>query len=59
MFDDMAATGETPPVPIADRRYSGKFMVRVPESLHRSLALAAAEQNVSLNRVASERLARA
>ncbi|TDT16637.1 putative HicB family RNase H-like nuclease [Ilumatobacter fluminis] len=54
---DLAANGEPIPEPIADRRYSGKFNVRVPESLHRELALAAAEQGVSLNRLVSDRLA--
>jgi predicted HicB family RNase H-like nuclease len=54
---DLEATGEPIPEPIADRRYSGKFNVRVPESLHRELALAAAEQGISLNRLISDRLA--
>lgn len=46
------------PDSLADRSYSGKFNVRIPESLHRELAIAAAEQGVSRNRVASDRLAR-
>ena len=54
---DMEAAGEPIPEAIADRRYSGKFNVRVPESLHRELALAAAEEGVSLNRLVSDRLA--
>lgn len=54
---EMEAAGEPVPEPIADRRYSGKFNVRVPESLHRELALAAAEEGVSLNRLVSDRLA--
>ena len=53
----MEANGEVIPEPIADRRFSGKFNLRVPESLHRELALAAAEEGVSLNRLASNRLA--
>lgn len=57
IIDDMADTGEPIPEPIAERRYSGRFNVRVPESLHRELALAAAEQGVSLNRLVSDRLA--
>jgi predicted HicB family RNase H-like nuclease len=55
---DMEASGEEVPDPIAEKRYSGKFNVRVPESLHRELVLAAAEQGVSLNRLVSDRLAR-
>ena len=54
---DMAATGETVPTPIATRHYSGKFMVRVPPEVHRHLAIEAAESGVSLNRIASAKLA--
>ena len=53
----MHATGETPPQPMADRTYSGKFVVRVPPETHRALAIRAAEQGVSLNRLVSARLA--
>lgn len=55
---DMWAEGERPPQPIADRTYSGKFLVRVPPETHASLALRAAEQGVSLNRLVSARLAK-
>lgn len=54
---DMQTTGETPPKPIADRAYSGKFMVRIPPETHRALAIRAAEEGVSLNRLVSGRLA--
>lgn len=57
VINDMSVTGEAVPEPISERRYSGRFNVRVPESLHRELALAAAEQGVSLNRLVSDRLA--
>ena len=53
---DMHTTGETAPEPIADRNYSGKFMVRVPPESHRALAIQAAEQEVSLNRLVIARL---
>jgi predicted HicB family RNase H-like nuclease len=53
---DMREHGEKPPEPIASRRYSGKFMVRVPPEVHRDLALKAAEAGVSLNRLASAKL---
>ena len=53
---EMAASGETPPTPIATREFSGRFLVRVPPETHRELALAAAEQHVSLNRLAATRL---
>ena len=55
---DMQANGETPPEPLADRKYSGRFVVRVPPETHRELVLQAAEEGVSLNRLASARLAR-
>ncbi|WP_017582420.1 type II toxin-antitoxin system HicB family antitoxin [Nocardiopsis valliformis] len=55
--EDMVATGEEPPLPIGERTYSGKFQVRVPPELHRQLVIEAAEQNVSLNRLAAMRLA--
>ena len=53
----MRANGESPPAPLADRTYSGRFMVRVPPETHRELAIEAAEEGVSLNRLVSARLA--
>ena len=55
---DMAENGEEIPKPIATRQYSGKFMVRIPPEVHRHLATQAAESGVSLNRIASAKLAR-
>jgi predicted HicB family RNase H-like nuclease len=55
---DMEASGETMPEPISIKRYSGKFMVRIPPELHRHLALEAAEAGISLNRLASDRLSK-
>ena len=46
------------PEPLATRAFSGVFKVRVPPETHRRLAIEAAEANVSLNRIASEKLAR-
>jgi predicted HicB family RNase H-like nuclease len=53
---DMKAGGERVPEPICSRRYSGKFMVRVPPEVHRKLAVEAAEEEVSLNRLISAKL---
>ena len=53
---DMHKGGEAVPEPIARRRYSGKFMVRVPPQVHRKLAIQAAESGVSLNRLARSKL---
>lgn len=55
---DMAENGEDIPKPIAARQFSGKFMVRIPPEVHRHLATQAAESGVSLNRIASAKLAR-
>jgi predicted HicB family RNase H-like nuclease len=41
---------------LAARKFSGKFMVRVPPELHRRLTMEAAEAGVSLNRLASSKL---
>jgi predicted HicB family RNase H-like nuclease len=54
---EMEASGETIPEPLAERQYSGQFRVRIPPQLHRALAMEAAEQRVSLNRLASAKLA--
>lgn len=54
---DMASSGETIPVPLAEKHYSGEFRVRIPPEVHRALAMQAAEQGVSLNRLASAKLA--
>jgi len=53
---DLKTNDEPVPEPIATRRYSGKFMVRVPPELHRRLTLEAAEAGISLNRLASAKL---
>ncbi|MEN8512320.1 toxin-antitoxin system HicB family antitoxin [Burkholderia sp. MS455] len=53
---DMTANGEKVPEPIADRTYSGEFKVRIPPQAHRALVIQAAEQGVSLNRLASAKL---
>ena len=55
--DDMLANNEEPPLPLADRTYSGRFLVRIPPKLHRSLSIQAAEEGISLNRLVSARLA--
>jgi predicted HicB family RNase H-like nuclease len=54
--EDMRKEGEGLPEPIALKRYSGKFMVRVPPQVHKKLVIEAAESGVSLNRLASSKL---
>jgi predicted HicB family RNase H-like nuclease len=53
---DLAASREEIPTPIADRRFSGKFNVRVGERLHRELTLQATEAGLSLNQYLVSRL---
>jgi len=55
---DLRSGDEPVPEPLAARNYSGRFVVRVPEEVHRRLAIQAAESGVSLNRLASARLSR-
>jgi len=54
---DLQQSGEPIPDPIAERKYSGEFRVRIPPEVHRALVLQAVEQGVSLNRIASAKLA--
>lgn len=54
---DMQANRETVPQPLAEKHYSGEFRVRIPPEIHRALAMQAAEQGISLNRLASAKLA--
>ena len=54
---DMQAAGESIPEALAEKKYSGRFIVRVPSLLHRALATEAAEQGVSINRLVSAKLA--
>jgi predicted HicB family RNase H-like nuclease len=58
VIDDMQKNGEILPTPLSGRKYSGKLLVRIPPEIHRNLALKAAEEGVSLNRLISARLSR-
>jgi len=50
-------TGRPIPVPEESPAYSGKFLVRIATTLHRSLALAAKGEGISLNQYAGQLLA--
>ena len=54
---DMENNGESPPTPISGKSFSGKFVVRIPPEVHRALAVKAAEEGISLNRLVSAKLA--
>ncbi|MFF5176595.1 type II toxin-antitoxin system HicB family antitoxin [Micromonospora sp. NPDC000316] len=53
---DMEEQGEAVPQPFAERSYSGKFNLRVGESLHRELAIEAAEDGLSLDQYVLRKL---
>ena len=44
------------PRPLTERKFSGKFLVRTSPALHARLTAEAAEQNVSLNQWAVQKL---
>jgi len=56
VVEDMKSNDEIIPEPLSKKNFSGKFMVRVPPEVHRNLAIKAAEEGVSLNRLASTKL---
>ena len=56
VVSDMRSNGEPIPKPLSEKRYSGEFRVRIPPDVHRNLAMQAAEQGISLNRLASAKL---
>lgn len=58
VLKDMRKNGEPPPEPLSTRKFKGNIAVRVPPDQHRELAMEAAEQGVSLNRLISRKLAR-
>lgn len=53
---DMVTNNEPVPEPVSARKYSGKFIVRVPPETHRMLAIQAVESGVSLNRLVASKL---
>lgn len=57
VISDMQSSNEPIPQPLAVKRYSGEFTVRIPPDVHRSLAIQAAEAKVSINRLVSSKLA--
>lgn len=56
VIQDMKESGEKIPQPLAVRKYSGKFTVRITPEMHRKLLIEASEENVSFNRLISAKL---
>lgn len=50
--------GDPIPEPTGSENYSGKFVLRIPKSLHRKLAIEAQKEGVSLNQYALYKLSR-
>lgn len=48
---DLKKSGQSIPTPFGERRFSGRLNLRMPASLHRQLAIEAAQQGVSLNQI--------
>jgi predicted HicB family RNase H-like nuclease len=53
---DINSIGKPPPEPLSCKKFSGKFVVRIPPEVHRSLAIQAKEEGISLNRLVSAKL---
>jgi predicted HicB family RNase H-like nuclease len=58
VISDMLLNKEQIPEPLAIKHFSGKFTARIPPEVHRSLAIQAAEANISFNRLISSKLSR-
>jgi hypothetical protein len=50
------ANGFPVPLPVSEDKYSGKFVVRLPKTLHARLAIEAEKEGVSLNQYALYKL---
>ena len=57
VVEEMKTSGEAVPDALSEKTYSGRFMVRIPSMVHRTLATQAAEQGISINRLVSAKLA--
>jgi len=53
---ELSANHESIPEPLGIRPYSGKLVLRLPKSIHRDIAIRAAEEGVSINQFLLSRL---
>ncbi len=58
VLGDLAESGEPIPAPFGQRRYSGKLNIRIPEELHRQLAIDSERHGISLNMLINLKLSR-
>lgn len=54
---EMSASGDPVPEPLSKKKFSGKIAARVTPNVHRRLAMEAAENGISMNRLISAKLA--
>ena len=59
VIEDMVSNGEKVPEPLATKKFSGRYPLRMTEQLHRGLSIKAAEQQISLSRFINDSLAAA
>ena len=52
----LEADGEPTPKALSNKKYSGKFSIRIPPEVHRNLSIQAAEEGISLNRLIGAKL---
>src|SRR5262245_58311310 len=58
VLEDLVESGEEIPPPFSKRAFSGNLHLRMPPQLHRTLALEAAQQHISLNQWITLKLSR-
>jgi predicted HicB family RNase H-like nuclease len=56
VLSDLTENNEPAPEPLGKRSFSGRLVLRMPEYLHRKLALEASQQGVSLNQLLNHKL---
>ena len=56
VIEDLTESKEPIPEPFGKRSFSGKLVLRMPEYMHRQLALEALKQGVSLNQLLNLKL---
>jgi predicted HicB family RNase H-like nuclease len=58
VVDELRENCEPVPEPMSTRRFSGKFIVRIPPEQHQRLVIEAQEANISLNRHVAAKLSK-
>ena len=56
VLNDLQESGESIPEPFGRRSFSGRLVLRMPEYMHRQLALEAMQQGISLNQLLNLKL---